>query len=221
MRRWYILCLVVSTAVMLARCTTEEPLPSDDAGTEAPVDGGEPSDGGDDAGEDAGLDGGLDAGTDAGVDSGCVVYSSFPTDTPFGFYDENSETTVGVLYEPDPSSSPDGGHEKVVVRVHHPDDASVPLPFPLTYSETSKFTGCTVCLSMFRGCDTGGVCDYGMAPTAGAFTVTVADRDAGPGALVATGSNLRFRRWDFQADLPVDGGLCIDVTTLDVNVGWQ
>ncbi|MFZ5467896.1 MAG: hypothetical protein ACOZIN_00550 [Myxococcota bacterium] len=182
--------------------------------------GGGGSGGGGGGGTDAGTDGGADGGT---FDAGCLVLANFVAVAERGGYlpdDAGFDVVGGLQWNPDPSTNPTAGYRQLWLEVW-PLGQTLSFPLSRTFNASTRYDTCDVCVGFDEGCDDGTMtCQAAYFVQGGSVNVTRADVSAS-GRIEATGTNLRFVEWDYDNDLPVPNGRCVQLGTLTMNIGWD
>jgi hypothetical protein len=91
------------------------------------------------------------------------------------------------------------------------------IPADRTFTTSSKYNTCDVCLLMAEG-RAGNTCQTYFFPQAG--SVRVSEASAQAGKLTGSGSNLVFREWSIATDAPVPGGRCVELVSFDLAAEW-
>ncbi len=183
-----------------------------DAGTDAGMDM--------DAGTDGGMD--MDAGTDGGTTPACRELTMFVRDEGFaGFEAATSPFPYDLVawaevYGPIQNDA----FDVVSLEVWRtPAGEFAPTPVVRTFTPSVKLADCDVCLYYYEGCDDEG-CAGEYVATGGTFTVSEYTQDTNAGRVQAAGSTLQFSEWDYDADAPLAGGRCINLTALAIDESW-
>jgi MYXO-CTERM domain-containing protein len=147
-------------------------------------------------------------------DAGCRVITAWNTTRTEGSYDPPTSSTTAIL------SDSDGGEEDLLVLELYYPDGGLTLPTSETYTGTSTYGGCQTCAWIGTGCDPALGCQRFFFPQVGTALVTRADRDVTNGQLTGSLSGLTFVEWDFDLDVAVAGGGCIELAAQDVAASW-
>jgi hypothetical protein len=96
------------------------------------------------------------------------------------------------------------------------------FPAMRTWDDTNTYNGCDVCVGLSLGCDGQGMtCMNDLFSVGGTTTVTEADQNPYVGRVTGSGQTLKFVEWDFQNDVPLVPGVCVELTSFTMDIGWN
>jgi hypothetical protein len=142
-------------------------------------------------------------------------------------------TGLGAFYEPDAGAGYSYVDAYLVAPTSTPaslDYLTVELYFPVgqlptvpstTALQPTTFAQCEECLYYDEGCDqSGNSCAHDYLGQGGSLTVSSLAVGPDGGVLAGSGTNLHFVEWDYTNDVPLDGGRCVDVSSISYDGSW-
>lgn len=150
------------------------------------------------------------------VDAGCLTMSNFITSLTVGGYAPLAQTTYG---EHRSVVGADGGTDLITLEAYF--GFGLTIPATEIFNASSAFDFCEVCPSLSRGCNSSGMgCAREYFAQSGSASVTVATENAAMGRFTGSTTAIRFVEWDFNNDVPVPGGECVDLGAQTFDVNW-
>jgi hypothetical protein len=174
------------------------------------------------------MGGGGGAGGGGGsVDAGCMTMTiaSVPSNGVSPDTGDYMLDTVnqGYAYEEAYVEGPGGSgakHNYLYVTEYYLVGSFPGAPRDATLSSTD-WTDCQDCITYSLGCDdTGGTCAEAYLAQGGTLHVSSATFEVDAGTFAGSVSNLPLLEWDFNNDIAVAGGKCIDVTMGSFSASW-
>lgn len=99
-------------------------------------------------------------------------------------------------------------------------DGPPTFPYAGNLPANTNYTRCRECFVAYLGCDDEGAnCADEYLATAGSYSFTAGTRREDAGVFVGSGTNLVFRKWDFEADR-ANGAACFTVGELKFRGVW-
>jgi hypothetical protein len=143
--------------------------------------------------------------------------SSYPWGVPGGTYfgtGQNAppnDVLLGVLAD---DFSP-SAHLSVEVWF----GSGIAAPTSRTLSPSDRYQSCDLCVTMSEGC-AGGPCKTTFFAQGGQLSLSRADRSDAVGGIRATAQNLLLVEWSLAQDRPIDGGRCVQISSVNLDVDW-
>jgi hypothetical protein len=188
------------------------------------------SGGGSSMGGGSGGGGGSSGGGSGGgaVDAGCLKITMVSPASTFGGYLMSGQAApydqyaTGIQLDPAVTGTPTG-NTSLWLEVWNDGNGNWPaLPAMLTFDNSNTYNGCSVCVGLSLGCDDGGMnCMNDLFSQGGTTTVTEADQNPYVGRVAGSGAMLKFVEWDFQNDAPMTPGICVELTSFTMDIGWN
>jgi hypothetical protein len=181
-------------------------------------------------GSGGGSNGGGSGGGSGGgtVDAGCLKITMVnPSMTVSGYlmsgqmppYDQYA---TGIQLDPSVPGAP-SGNVSLWLEVWADGNGNWPtFPAMRTWDSTNTYNGCDVCVGLSLGCDGQGMtCMNELFSVGGVTTVTEADQNPYVGRITGNGQMLKFVEWDFQNDVPLTPGVCVELTSFSMDLPWN
>lgn len=144
------------------------------------------------------------------------VVPSYPWGVNTGTFLTQQRLTFGILAD---STSTAGS--RLTLEVWPQGGAEPTMPLSKTFSSSDRYKTCETCLLMGEGCNLqDNTCKTYFFAQDGRLTVTRAGRSEATGKLDASGNNITFVEWSMDADAPVPGGRCVEISSFEINTEW-